>query len=330
MLTNKKEREFCFTGPLAGAISHFFEDMRLSGRVYNAEGYYLQILARAAAEMNLETDCITKELVEAWCQKREYESHKTWSNRVIVIRKLADYMELRGMSVYKPSIVIPVKPSDFTPHIYTTSELKRIFEQADLLPFYPNCPNRGPVASLLFRMLYGCGLRISEALGLTMKDVDMEGGVLTIYNSKLGKNRYVPMSPALTERCRQYVTLTRNGAPGDVPFFPAPDGGQYSKRAIYNTFRCVLENAGIPYTGRGPRIHDFRHTFSVHCLKKWILAGKDMNAALPVLSAYLGHKNLSGTQDYLRLTVDMYPDIIRTMELRFGDVVPGGEADEES
>ena len=55
-----------------------------------------------------------------------------------------------------------------------------------------------------------------------------------------------------------------------------------------------------------------------------------MNAALPVLSAYLGHKGLSATQDYLRLTADMYPDIIKAMELRFGDIVPGGEACEKS
>ena len=330
MLTNKKKLEFCFTGPLAGVISHFFEDMRLSGRVYNAEGYYLQILARAAEEMKLEPDCMTKEFVEIWCQKRAYESHKTWGNRICVIRNLANYMELRGLNVYKPSIMIPVKPSDFTPHIYTNSELKRIFEQADLLPFYPNCPNRGPVASLLFRMLYGCGLRISEALDLTMRDVDSDSGVLTVLDSKFGKNRYVPMSPALTERCRRYVALTRSGAPENAPFFPAPDGGHYSHRAIYTTFRHILENAGIPHTGQGPRIHDFRHTFSVHCLRKWILAGKDMNAALPVLSAYLGHKDLSGTQDYLRLTADMYPNIIKAMELRFGDIVPGGEAYEES
>ena len=55
-----------------------------------------------------------------------------------------------------------------------------------------------------------------------------------------------------------------------------------------------------------------------------------MNAALPLLSAYLGHKDLSATQNYLRLTADMYPDIITTMELQFGDIVPGGEIDEES
>lgn len=330
MLMNKKEKEFRFSGPLAGVIAHFFEDMRLSGRVYNAEGYYLQCLAHDAEEKGLDIDCMTKEFVEGWSQKREYESYKTWSNRVVVIRRLADYMDLRGMNVYKPSIVIPAKPSDFTPHIYTTSELKRIFEQADLLPLYPNCPNRGPVASLLFRMLYGCGLRISEALALTMRDVDLTCGVLAIWNSKFGKNRYVPMSPELTERCRRYAAHTRNGAPERAPFFPAPDGGHYSKRAIYSTFRHILEGAGIPYTGQGPRIHDFRHTFSVHCLKKWILAGKDMNVALPILSAYLGHKDLNGTQIYLRLTADMYPDIIKAMEMRFGDIVPGGEAYEES
>jgi len=330
MLTNKKKKEFCFTGPLAEVISRFFEDMRLSGRVYNAEGYYLQQFAHVAEEMNLEKDCITREFVELWCQKREYESHKTWSNRIIVIRKLANYMELRGLNTYKPSIMVSAKPSDFMPHIYTNSELKRIFEQADQLPFYPNCPNRGPVASLLFRMLYGCGLRISEALGLAIRNVDLEDGVLTVLNSKFGKNRYVPMSQALTERCWQYAVLTRNGAPEDAPFFAAPDGGHYSEGAIYTTFRHILESAGIPHTGRGPRIHDFRHTFSVHCLKKWILAGKDMNAMLPILSAYLGHKNLNGTQNYLRLTADMYPDIIKTVELRFGDIVPGGEAHEES
>ncbi len=325
-----KGKEFHFTGPLAEVISHLFEDMRLSGHVYTAEGYYLGKIACAAEDMALQKDCLPKNFVESWCQKREFESHKTWSNRVVVIRKLAEYMSARGLEAHKPSIVIYTKPSDFTPHIYTHSELNRIFEQADLVPSYPNCPNRGPVASLLFRMLYGCGLRISEALNLTMKDVDLECGVLTILNSKFGTCRYVPMSKSLTERCKQFAALTRSEAAVDAPFFPAPDGGHYSNRGIYTTFRHILENAGIPHTGRGPRIHDFRHTFSVHCLRKWVLSGKDINTAIPVLSAYLGHKGISATQNYLRLTADMYPDVMRTVELNFGNVVPGGDDDEES
>jgi len=330
MLKNNKEKAFCFTGPLAEPISNFLGEMRLSGYVYNEEGYYLRQIARTAEQEGLEANCLPKEFVESWCQKREHECHSNWGSRVVVMRKLTEYMSIRGMEAHKPTIKVRQKKSAFTPHIYTDSELQRIFEQADLLPFYPNCPNRGPVASLLFRMLYSCGLRIFEALNLTMQDVDMDRGVLTILDSKFGKSRYVPMSPSLTERCREYAELIRGEAPIDAPFFPAPDGGPYSERAVYTTFRHILENAGIPHTGCGPRIHDLRHTFSVRCLKKWILSGKDLNAALPVLSAYLGHKGLNGTQKYLRLTADMYPDIVKTMELRFGDTVPGGEEYEES
>lgn len=329
MLKNKKEKVFYFTGPLAEPISNFFEEVRLSGYVYNEEGYYLRQIARIAEQEGLGINCLPKEFVESWCQKREHECNSNWSSRVVVMRKLAEYMSVRGMEAHKPAIKVHRRESAFTPHIYTDSQLQRIFEQADLLPFYPNCPNRGSVASLLFRILYGCGLRISEALNLTMQDVDMDKGVLTILDSKLGKSRYVPMFPSLTERCRQYVALIRVEAPVDAPFFPAPDGGPYSERAVYTTFRHILENAGIPHTGSGPRIHDLRHTFSVCCLKKWILAGKDLNVALPILSAYLGHKDLKGTQKYLRLTADMYPDIVKTMELQFGDTVPGGNAYDE-
>ncbi len=274
MLKNKKEKAFYFTGPLNEPISNFFEEMRLSGYVYNEEGYYLRQIARSAEQEELEVNCLTKEFVESWCQKREHECHSNWGNRVVVMRKLAEYMSIHGMDAYNPTIQVHQKASAFTPHIYTDSELQRIFEQADLLPFYPNCPNRGPVASLLFRMLYGCGLRISEALNLTMKDVELDSGVLTILDSKFRKNRYVPMSPSLTKRCQQYAARIRSEAPVDAPFSPAPDGGHYSERAVYTTFRHILEDAGIPHTGRGPRIHDLRHTFSVCCLKKWILYGK--------------------------------------------------------
>lgn len=325
-----EKRTDVFTGPLAGVLSHFLEDMRLSGRVYGAEGYYLHRIDEAAAQMKLEKNCLTQEFVEIWCQKREYESRKTWSNRVVVIRRLAEYMQVHELDAYKAQTIIRAKPSDFTPHIYTNSELKGIFEQADLLPYYSNCPNRRFVASLLFRMLYGCGLRLSEALHLTMKDVDLEDGVLTVLNSKFGKSRYVPMTEELTERCKQYVSSVRKETAEDAPFFPAPDGGCYSRRAIHKTFQYILVNAGIPCTGKGPRIHDFRHTFAVHCLRKWVISGNDLNVALPILSAYMGHKGLVSTQYYLRLTADMYPNITAIMEQNYAGIIPGRQYYEES
>ena len=68
--------------------------------------------------------------------------------------------------------------------------------------------------------------------------------------------------------------------------------------------------------------HDMRHTFAVHCLNSWVLAGEDLTAGLPVLSTYLGHNDLSGTQRYLQLTAQMYPDITQKLEKQFGELIP--------
>ena len=308
-------------------MSCFLQDMRLSGRIYNAEGNLLRRIDEMSGAMNCPENCLTRDLVEQWTYKREYESHKTWANRTIVIRQLARYMNSHGFTAYETPLVIHDKPSDFVPHIYSDTELSMIFHAADQLPSYTNCPNRGAVVSLLVRLLYGCGLRISEALGLKMKDVDLDNGVLTVLESKFEKSRYVPIAPELTDRCRNYAKTIRKNSYAEDWFFPAPDGSHYSRKTIEAIFRTLLYEAGIPHTGRGPRLHDLRHTFAVHCLKKWVVAGNDINTMLPVLSAYLGHKNLKGTQQYLRLTADMYPNITESIERQFGTIVPGEVAE---
>ena len=74
--------------------------------------------------------------------------------------------------------------------------------------------------------------------------------------------------------------------------------------------------------GYGPRVHDLRHVFAVHCLKRWVVEGVDLTAALPYLSTYLGHTGLKGTQRYLRLTAELYPEIVSTVEAKFGEIIP--------
>jgi integrase/recombinase XerD len=107
-------------------------------------------------------------------------------------------------------------------------------------------------------------------------------------------------------------------------FFPSPFGGHYSEGTFYCLFRKVLRQAQISHLGRGkgPRIHDFRHVFAVNCLKKWVLEGRDLNNCLPYLSAYLGHKDLRGSQRYLHLTADLYPDITSKIEKYCSFIIP--------
>jgi integrase/recombinase XerD len=101
---------------------------------------------------------------------------------------------------------------------------------------------------------------------------------------------------------------------------------------IYKNFRRFLWRARISHggRGRGPRIHDFRHTYAVHCLKKWAEQEKDLTAYLPALKTYLGHESFKETAYYLRLTADVFPHIVLKLETLYPGLIPElvGDADE--
>jgi integrase len=148
-------------------------------------------------------------------------------------------------------------------------------------------------------------------LNLRINDVDLQKCTLTIKKSKFDKSRMVVMdgslalivSQFLDEHCKLYME--------DDYLFKHRDGAKRSNKAAYECFRELLWKCGIPFRGRGygPRLHDVRHTFCCHSLKKMSDAGIDMYCALPVLSAYLGHSGISSTERYLRLTEEFYPDV---------------------
>lgn len=90
-------------------------------------------------------------------------------------------------------------------------------------------------------------------------------------------------------------------------------------------FRKLLYQSGISHGGRGkgPRVHDL-HTFAVHRLIQWYEEGADLNAKLPFLVAYLGHKDFTGTQKYLHLTAELFPNLIKRTNEQFGGIIPRG------
>lgn len=91
-----------------------------------------------------------------------------------------------------------------------------------------------------------------------------------------------------------------------------------------NRYRRYLEVAGISHGGKGqgPRLHDIRHTFAVHVLQKWIKEEADLSAMLPILSTYMGHKSVRSTAQYLRLTAEVYPDLMKKVEKSCAYVIP--------
>ena len=180
---------------------------------------------------------------------------------------------------------------------------------------------------MVFRLLYGCGLRISEALHLRIRDVDGAQGLLTIRDTKFRKDRLVPVAPSLTRRLQDYEQRIFATRAPDAFFFQAPDGGAWSSRVWYDIFRHALSQCDIAHRGRGqgPRIHDLRHTFACHRLAQWLRDGMAVDLALPILSTYLGHESVYQTQRYLHLFPQLYPEIASRLASYCGTVIPGEE-----
>jgi len=113
-------------------------------------------------------------------------------------------------------------------------------------------------------------------------------------------------------------------SPARSNLFPSAQRGAFSLRTVYGLFRKLLLECGIAHAGRGtgPRIHDLRHTFAVHTLLRWYRDGEDLDAKLPLLATYLGHQHLSGTQRYLHLTAELFPEITARLDAVFGEVIP--------
>lgn len=317
------EKAVVFESVLGELIAGYREEKRAVGYKYIKGSSLLRQFDILVVKEHLSEKKLPKELVLLWTEKRPNETASNRNGRISIVRGLARYMVRLGYEAYVfPAAAVTIDRYSYVPYIFSEKELKTIFTICDSYPVSDVSPNRHLILSLLFRMLYGCGLRISEALNLKLDEVDLKQGTLFIRDAKFGKERIVPMAESLTESCRQYAGKVHNYESYNPFFFPSPYGGRYKENTIYHLFREILWKARISHSGKGPRLHDIRHSFSVHCLKKWVLNEEDLLSLLPYLSVYLGHVDLRGTQHYLRLTADLYPKIIASVEQNFSSLIP--------
>lgn len=311
-------------GPLSKAGTDLIEEKLRLGCKYYSEAYIVRefsLYCETHPEYTEEHCLVTKQMVEEWLQSRPWLSTKTAEHKATVIRHLALFMNRNGETAYVlPKRLSTRTKNDFVPYIFTEQQLSKFFAAADAISSSNVSPYRHLTMPLLFRLIYGCGLRVSEATKLRICDVNLEIGMLNIINTKFGKNRNIPMAESLRERCLNYHKIVHRNCTDSNIFFSSFTKEAYSQSAIYHTFRQLLKKCGIDRVNHGPRIHDLRHTYAVHTLKKWVELGYDLSSALPLLSAYMGHNGLSGTQRYLRLTSDLYPVICEKMELAYGDI----------
>lgn len=310
---------------LAPVIESLIDMKHNLGFKYVSESKLLRRVDRLALNHRLDDIILMEDFVNEFIKKYDNEKDINITSRVTVIRELARFMIAQGYKAY----VVPPLPrgsyrSSFVPYIFTNEELKKIFLAADqfasslsLDKHYYHQRDKYPV---IFRILYSTGMRIGEVLQLQLQDIDFERKTFIIKEAKNNKDRIIPVHPVTIKYMKNYIG--ENNIFDDNQYvFTNRDNQPITTRTVYGIFRKVLRIAGIPHAGKskGPTVHSFRHTFCVHRLRDWVIDGRDISALFPYLCAYMGHADTRCTEYYLRLTAELYPDIVIKSEKYFNE-----------
>jgi integrase/recombinase XerD len=242
-----------------------------------------------------------------------------WHRKYEVLKGFYRFALGRGYVIHSPlPTTVPKRPQPFLPYIFSMEELRRLFKAAGELET-PRMALQGSTLRTLLLLLYGAGLRIGEALALTLADVDLTTSLLTIRQSKFYKTRLVPIGPRLTAVLTAYANERRRQDHSNdptSPFFVTRTGNIVSRgmaeRAMVRlrNIADISREDGARYQ---PRLHELRHAMAVHRLVAWYREGADAQRLLPQLATYLGHVNVAATQRYLTMT----PELLRQASRRF-------------
>jgi integrase/recombinase XerD len=215
--------------------------------------------------------------------------------------------------------VVPKRPPAFVPYIYTRQELRALLDAS--LTYQKNRSRIDPaMVRTILLLLYATGLRVREAVSLTLADVNLPEKLLTVRQTKFRKSRLVPFGLQLTKVLTGYWIKRRRNGHLQIPealFFISRDGKRINQYTLEQIFRRIREKAGVRrHDGARyqPRLHDLRHTFAVDRLTAWYKQGADVQKWLPVLSVYLGHTHLAATSVYLTMTPTLLDHANRLFE----------------
>ena len=311
---------------LSVTIERYITWRRLHGAVLNNE---VGILRKFRDRLDSEINCDEVSNTDA-CLFLADAGARIHSriNRYRALSGLYRYAISRGFAVCSPlpqQEAEPKAPRPRQPHIYSQDELTRLFGAIHESRQYAQKLDELTFRTLLL-LLYATGLRIGEALRLTMVDVDLSEAVLTVRQTKFNKNRLVPLGSQIGEVLRCYSERRiRRALPqqADSSFLANLDGTPLQYRTVLSAFRKLLIEAQVHPKGTGfqnPNLHAFRHSFASNRLTTWYQEGADVQRLLPALSTCLGHTNLEGTKTYLSMT----PGLLHEASLRFDHWINGG------
>jgi integrase len=322
---------------LTARVQQYLDERRRLGFKLCSPGHALRNFARFVTDAG-HAGPLTVDLMALWARQVQprylvdgQADGDTAARRLAALRPF-----MRWLQQFEPATEVPDDssfgpiPGRMTPHIYREAEIVALLGAARQLG--PSDGLRAATYATLFGLIASAGLRISEALGLSDLDVDLDGGVLTVRQTKFGKSRLVPLHPSVVGPLETYRALRRRHVrpTPHTTFFVGSRGLRRGEplgdRQAHRMFVQLREQLGwIDRGGHGqPRVHDLRHSFAVRRLTMWHEQGADIDQRMLALSTYMGHVKISNTYWYL----SGVPELMALAGARFERFADVGEHDE--
>lgn len=323
MTLDTYEFSSCFAPYIEGLIQRKHEE----GFLFNSARHILISFDRFCIRNGYHTPVVTKEISGEWGMQRSGEGRAYLGNRMSALRQLSLYMASLGIDCY-----IPAKfsaKSKTLAYVLNEDEVRSFFRELD--SYQPAI--RGTRFERLameyraiYRLIFCCGLRVSEARLLKRSDVDLSAGKAKamIKQSKGRKDRVVFIADDVAGLCSECINILqeRYGIYSEY-LFPAGDPEKPFRAASLNAkFKEIWSRTPYARPGcRQPTIHSLRHSFVVIRMNKWMEEGKNPNAMMPYLSAYLGHTSPQDTFYYYHQIESSFR-IIRKKDISSGSIIP--------
>ena len=309
---------FEYTSVFAPFINDFIHEKELQGYKATQLKWMLLEFDKFFTQNSKKEIFISSDDVNSWAITRTCDNPSTLYHKYCALANFCRYMCLLGYECF-----IPIRPkkrfANYTPTIFTHEQMQSIFNACDNLVMKEHhAQSIMIIMPALIRTLYSTGIRISEALSLMNKDINFDRKVILLNDTKNRCQRLAPINESLEQVLKQYINY-RNRIPSfgvtdpDAHLFVSSVGKPCSRKTVLTYFHRILEECGIPrrFDQRGPMVHEIRHSAAVHSLIKQTQAGVDIYCTLPLLATFMGHKKVLDTETYLRLTQEMYPEVLK-------------------
>ncbi|MGM9881639.1 MAG: tyrosine-type recombinase/integrase [Bacilli bacterium] len=298
-------------------LKNFYEYKRLCGYKYESSESVIYLFDRYYYGLEIDELLFTRDIVEPFLFLKENERIGNQNAKASVLRQFANYIYENDIieNIYKIPPISKKGEAQYIPYIYPYEELIKIIEYFDNLKpssipgTFKADINTYNCVSAVIKTLITTGMRLGEVTDLKKNNVDLENNIFTIKEAKNNNERIIPFSDSLKKVLLDYIESTPYEINNDDYFFSKINNQKIIKSTINRYFYVCLKKLGIPHQkGKGPRIHDFRHTFCVMCLTNLQKECDNVNLNLTYLSAYLGHKSIRETQKYIWLTPGLFED----------------------